>query len=96
MKLFTNFYNEICMVLESPGSFREAMIDGLDYLGCCCESIIDGLGSPGGCCEAIWTFFYKIFMVLNSQEVAVKPFKHFSNEILIVLNLQDAHVKSFA
>ena len=36
VKQFTYFYNEILMVLESPGSHREAMIDGLD--------------SPGGCC----------------------------------------------
>ena len=39
VKQFAHFYNEILMVLESPGSCREAMIDGLD--------------SPGGWCEAI-------------------------------------------
>ena len=39
VKQFTNFYNEILMVLESPGSCREAMIDGLDSPGCCCEAI---------------------------------------------------------
>ena len=36
---FADFSNEISMVLESPGS--------------CCEAMIDGLDSPGGCCEAI-------------------------------------------
>ena len=38
-KPFAHFYNEILMVLESPGSCREAMIDGLDSPGCCCEAI---------------------------------------------------------
>ena len=33
VKQFTNFYYEILMVLESPGSCREAMIDGLDSPG---------------------------------------------------------------
>ena len=39
VKQFDYFYNEILMVLESPGSCREAMIDGLDSPGCCCETI---------------------------------------------------------
>ena len=39
VKQFAHFYNEILMVLESPGSCREAMIDGLDSPGCCCEAI---------------------------------------------------------
>ena len=39
VKQFTNFCHEILMVLESPGSCREAMIDGLDSPGCCCEAI---------------------------------------------------------
>ena len=39
VKQFTHFYYEILMVLESPGSCREAMIDGLDSPGCCCEAI---------------------------------------------------------
>ena len=39
VKPFAHFYNEILMVLESPGSCREAMIDGLDSPGCCCEAI---------------------------------------------------------
>ena len=39
VKQFIYFYNEILMVLESPGSCREAMIDGLDSQGCCCEAI---------------------------------------------------------
>ena len=30
------------------------------------------------------------------MEVAVKPFKHFYNEISMVLNLQEAAVKLFA
>ena len=41
VKQFAHFSNEIFMVLESPGSCREAMIDGLD--------------SQGGGCEAIYT-----------------------------------------
>ena len=40
VKQFTYFYNEIVMVLESPGS--------------CCESLINGFESPGGCQEAIY------------------------------------------
>ena len=36
VKRFTNFYNDIFMVLETSRS--------------CCESIIDGLESRGGCC----------------------------------------------
>ena len=40
-KQFANFYNEILMVSESPGSCREAMIDGLDSQGCCCEAICE-------------------------------------------------------
>ena len=43
VKPFAHFYNEIFMVLESPGSCRAAMIDGLD--------------SPGSCCEMIYTSF---------------------------------------
>ena len=39
MKQFANFSNEITMVLESPGSWCEAMIDGLDPPGSCCEAI---------------------------------------------------------
>ena len=39
VKQFTYFYNEILMVLESPGSCREAMIDGLDSPGCYWEAI---------------------------------------------------------
>ena len=39
VKQFKHLYNEILMVLESPGSCREVMIDGLDSPGCCCESI---------------------------------------------------------
>ena len=39
VKPFAHFYNEILMVLESPGSCREAMINGLNYPGCCCEAI---------------------------------------------------------
>ena len=39
VKPFTNFYNEIFMVLEASGG--------------CCESIIDCFESGGGCCEAI-------------------------------------------
>ena len=42
-KPFAYFSQKILMVLESPGSYREAMIDGLD--------------SPGGCCEAIYDLF---------------------------------------
>ena len=38
VKQFTYFYNEIFMVLESPGRCHEAMIDGLDFLGGCCEA----------------------------------------------------------
>ena len=52
MKPFAHFSNEISMVLQSPGSCREAMIDGLDSPGNCCEAIcaifkrnIDGFGS---------------------------------------------------
>ena len=52
MKQFTHFYKDILMVLESPGSCREAMIDGLDSPGSCCEAIcsllqrnINGFGS---------------------------------------------------
>ena len=37
-----------------------------------------------------------LLMVWNLQEVAVKPFAHFSNEILMVLNSQEAAVKPFA
>ena len=43
VKQCNNFFNEILMVLESPGSCREGMITGLD--------------SAGGCCEAICNFF---------------------------------------
>ena len=39
VKQFINFYTEIIVVLESPGSCREAMIDGLDSQGCCCAAI---------------------------------------------------------
>ena len=39
VKPFAYFSNEISMVLESPGSCREAMIDGLDSLGGGCEAI---------------------------------------------------------
>ena len=39
VKTFARFITEIAMVLESPGSCREAMIDGLDSPGCCCEAI---------------------------------------------------------
>ena len=39
VKQFAHFYNEIFIVLESPVSCREAMIDGLDSPGCCCEAI---------------------------------------------------------
>ena len=39
VKQSANFYNEILIVLESPGSCREVMIDGLDSPGCCCEAI---------------------------------------------------------
>ena len=39
VKQFTHFYNEILMVLESSGSCREAMIDGLDSPGSYCEAI---------------------------------------------------------
>ena len=79
------FYNEILMVLEASGG--------------CCESIIDGLECPRGCCEAICTFANKyslfgklqkaavnpLFVVWNLEDVAVKPFAHFYNEILMVL-----------
>ena len=44
VKQFTHFLHEILIVLESPGS--------------CCEAMIDGLDSPGGCCEAICAVFY--------------------------------------
>ena len=37
-----------------------------------------------------------LLMVWDLQEVAVKPFTHFSNEILMVLNSQEAAVKPFA
>ena len=43
MKPFAHFSDEILMVLESPGS--------------CCEAMIDGLDSPGGCCEAMCALF---------------------------------------
>ena len=43
VKQFEHFYIEILMVLESPGSCLEAMIDGLD--------------SRGGCCEAVYALF---------------------------------------
>ena len=33
VKTFARFITEIAMVLESPGSCREAMIDGLDSPG---------------------------------------------------------------
>ena len=36
-----------------------------------------------------------LLMVWDLQEVAVKPFTHFSNEILMVLNSQEAAVKPF-
>ena len=39
VKQFTHFYNEMLMVLESPASCREAMIDGSDSQTCCCEAI---------------------------------------------------------
>ena len=39
VKQFAHFCNEILFVLESPGSCREAMIDGLDSPGCCREAI---------------------------------------------------------
>ena len=39
VKQFAHFYDEIFMVLESPGSCREAMIDGLDFQGCCYATI---------------------------------------------------------
>ena len=39
VKQFKQCYNGILMVLESPGSCREAMIDGLDSQGCCCDAI---------------------------------------------------------
>ena len=39
VKQFAHSYIEILLVLESPGSCREAMIDGLDSPGCCCEAI---------------------------------------------------------
>ena len=85
------------MVLESPGSCREAMIDGLDSPGCCCEAIY-----------ALFQMKYQWFwnqqevgvnpllMVWNLQEVVVKPFAHFSVEILMVLNFQEVAVKPFA
>ena len=41
VKQFAHFYNEILMVLESPGSCREAMIDGFDSPGCCCGAICE-------------------------------------------------------
>ena len=37
-----------------------------------------------------------LLMVWDLQEVAVKPFAHFSTEILMVLNFQEAVVKPFA
>ena len=46
----------------------------LETSGGCCESIIDGFESRGGCCEAICALYKYIFMVLNFQEPAVKPF----------------------
>ena len=45
MKQFAYFSYEISMVLESPGS--------------CCEAVIDGLDSLGGCCEAICALFQR-------------------------------------
>ena len=57
---FAHFYNEILMVLESPGSCREAMIDGLDSPRCCCGAIHTlsneismVLEYAGHCCESI-------------------------------------------
>ena len=53
MKPFAYGSFEISMVLESPGS--------------CCEAMIDGLESPGSCYEAVCTLFEgKILMVLES------------------------------
>ena len=74
------------MVLESPGS--------------CCEAMINGLDSPGGCCEAICTLLHMkyewfwnlqeaaanpLLIVWNLQAAVVKPFAHFSYEISMVL-----------
>ena len=85
MKPFAYFYNELLMVLEASGG--------------CCESIIDGLEFGGGCYETICALlqlnikcFSKpqaaavnpLLMVWNLEEVAVKPFEHFYNEILMV------------
>ena len=39
VKQFKHFYNELFMVLQSPGSCREAMIDCVDFPGGCCETI---------------------------------------------------------
>ena len=36
-----------------------------------------------------------LLIVWDLQELAVKPFAHFSHEILIVLNFQEAVVKPF-
>ena len=80
------------MVLESPGSCCEAMIDGLDSQkasGGCCESIIDGLESPGGCREAICILLQRnINICWKLQEAAVNP-------CLMVWNLQEVAVKPF-
>ena len=60
------------------------------------EYIINCLESPGGCCEPFTHFYNKIFMVLetsggccesiidglNLEEVAVKPFAHFTKKYL--------------
>ena len=39
MNQFSNLSNELAMVLESPGSCREATINDLASPGCCCEAI---------------------------------------------------------
>ena len=60
VKTFARFSHETFMVLESPGSCREATIDGLD--------------SPGSCCEAICILFQmKYQWFWNQQEAAVNP-----------------------
>ena len=77
MKQVAHFSNEISMVLESPGSCREAIIDGSDSQRCCCEAIcalfqrnIYGFGMQEAAVNPL-------LMVWDLQEVAAKPFTHF-------------------
>ena len=97
VKPFAQFYTEIFMVLESPGSCREAMIDGLDSPGCCGDAIYKLFQMKY---QRFWNkqeaAVNPLLMVWDLQEVAVKPFTNFSNEILMVFNSQEVAVKPFA